>query len=81
MSSSDIALNRLYEQSVSFRLYADHAFGLSLLELSRLSGRSEQWVSERIESMRLCLQRQVRVEVGENASLCPDKIWAAQIWD
>ena len=81
MNASDIALNRLYEQSVSFRLYADHASGLSLIELAELSGQSERWVSERIESMRLCLEKQVRVEVASDPPVCPEKIWSDQVWD
>ena len=62
MSALELAVNRLYESCFSFRLYAEHTYGLSLSELSLLTGRSENWISERIEAMRLCLEKQLRVE-------------------
>jgi hypothetical protein len=47
-----------------FGLYADHLGGVSVAELAALSSRSEQWISERIEAARLCIEKQVRIEVS-----------------
>ena len=81
MSSCDIALFRLYEQSIAFRLYADHASGIRVPELSMLCSRSEQWVSERIEAIRLCLEKQVRIDLPPEPRVCPDSLWQTQVWD
>ena len=81
MSSCDAALFRLYEENATFRLFADHSSGMSIAELARLSSRSENWVTERIEATRLCLQKQVRIELLPDPYVCADSIWAAQVWD
>ena len=78
--NADSALNRLYDQSVSFRLYADYTHGISVPELALISSRSEDWIAERIEAMRLCLQKQVIVEINEPKP-CPDHLWNHQVWD
>jgi hypothetical protein len=56
---SDETLNSLYENDLSFRLYADHKYGMSIDELAILTGRSSHWVAERVEAMRLCIEKQV----------------------
>jgi hypothetical protein len=45
-----------------FRLYAEHAQGISTEGLAERYAYSPTWVAERIEAARLCLERQVRVE-------------------
>jgi hypothetical protein len=81
MSSNDAALFRLYEENATFRLYADHTSGMSIARLAQLCSRSEDWVSERIEATRLCLQKQVRIEFASDPTVCADSIWEAQVWD
>jgi hypothetical protein len=81
MSSCDTALSRLFEESVTLRLYADHASGISVAELAMLCSRSQHWVEERIEATRLCLEKQVRIVARTGPSLCADSVWAAQVWD
>ncbi|HEX4770012.1 MAG TPA: hypothetical protein VH351_04220 [Bryobacteraceae bacterium] len=81
MSSCDTALFRLYEENATFRLYADHSSGMSIAELALLCARSEHWVTERIEATRLCLQKQVRIELTPDNVACADSIWEAQVWD
>jgi hypothetical protein len=78
--NADSALNRLYDQSFTFRFYADYKHGLSVSELALLSSRSERWITERIEAMRLCLEKQVRVEILD-AEKPIDRIWKQQVWD
>lgn len=60
--SADDALNSLYENNLSFRLYADHKYGMSIDELAIASSRPRSWVEERIEALRLCIEMQVRLE-------------------
>ncbi|MDQ2775617.1 MAG: hypothetical protein M3Y57_11980 [Acidobacteriota bacterium] len=81
MSACDTALLRLYDQSITFRLYADHANGMSVPELSMLCSRSERWVQERIEATRLCLEKQVRIDLPPEPRECPDSLWQTQVWD
>jgi hypothetical protein len=59
------ALRLLCNRSTSFSLYADYLAGMSISELASESSRSEEWVRERIESARLCLERQVRIEATQ----------------
>jgi hypothetical protein len=61
----DKALNLLCTQSTMLSLYADYLAGVSVSELAAESSRSEEWVRERIESARLCLERQVRIEITQ----------------
>lgn len=79
--SADAVLNALYEQHLPFRLYADHKQGLTLTELACLSGKSEYWVAERIEAMRLCLEKQVRLDLSLPPTIASDAIWKEQVWD
>ena len=65
MNPVDQALNRLCQHSLAFGLYADHLSGMSCSELALLSAKSEDWVRERIESLRMCLERQIRIEVPD----------------
>lgn len=81
MSSCDVALFRLYEENTTFRLYADYNSGMSISELAQLCSRSEHWVKERIEATRLCLQKQVRIELTPDPFVCADSVWEAQVWD
>jgi hypothetical protein len=78
--SSDDVLNRLYDQSVPFRLYAEHANGMSLSDLALMSSLPEEWVRERVEAMRLCLEKQVYFEVC-GPKPCSESVWRSQVWD
>lgn len=59
------ALRLLCAQSTILSLYADHIAGMSIAELAAESSQSEEWIRERIESARLCLSRQVRIDVSQ----------------
>jgi hypothetical protein len=61
--SADAILNAPYEQHLPFRLYADHQYGLTVEELACLSNKPVLWVEERIEAMRLCLEKQIRLDL------------------
>jgi len=80
--NGDAVLNCLYEQSLSFRLYADHHHGLTVEELALLCSKSPHWVKERIEATRLCFEKQVQIVIPDGSeSGCADRTWDAQIWD
>ena len=53
--------DHLFDAYLPFRLYAEFMMGSSFKDLSRTFGLSEQWVEERVEAMRLCLSKQVRL--------------------
>ena len=72
--SADAVLNALYEQHLPFRLYADHKHGLTVEELARLSNKPVYWVEERIEAMRLCLEKQVRLDLTSGFPASADAI-------
>lgn len=48
---------------LGFVIYREHQDGASVEELSTALNLPSSWVEERIEAVRLCLERQVRVEV------------------
>lgn len=56
----------LYNSYLPFRLYADYMLGSSTAELARTFALSEEWVTERIEAVRLC-GKQVRVNLFDSA--------------
>jgi hypothetical protein len=73
---------RLFDESISFSLYADYSKGVTVADLARRCSRSEIWIRERIEAARLCLEKQVRIVVPPSeASVCAAEVWAAQVWD
>ncbi|HSU29678.1 MAG TPA: hypothetical protein VLJ11_00465 [Bryobacteraceae bacterium] len=53
----------LYDEYFPFRLYADYMLGRSPKELAEDFGLSENWVAERIEAVRLCVEKQVRLNL------------------
>jgi hypothetical protein len=79
--SADEVLNALYEQHLPFRLYADHKHGLTVEELACLSNKPVYWVEERIEAMRLCLEKQIRFDLTSGLATATDAIWREQVWD
>lgn len=81
MNSGDTARYRLFNESISFRLYSAHSTGTSVHDLAKLCARSESWVSERIEAARLCLEKQVRIALPPEPSVCAADVWAAQVWE
>lgn len=64
----DIALSRLCNRSVAFALYADYLGGMTVSDLAQEAGRREEWVLERINSARLCLEKQVRIVIYSAAA-------------
>jgi len=77
---ADDVLNRLYERCVPFRLYAEHAHGTSLSDLALVSSMPQERVKERVEAMRLCLEKQVYLDVSRRMP-CSESIWSGQVWD
>jgi hypothetical protein len=55
----------LYREYLPFRLYASFMLGESPLSLAAQFGLREDWVIERIEAVRLCLDKQVRLNLLE----------------
>jgi len=53
----------LYDEYFPFRLYADYMLGRSPAELAVDFGLSENWITERIEAVRLCIEKQVRLNL------------------
>lgn len=53
----------LYDQYLPFRLYAGFMLGSSVSDLAKQFSLSEDWVKERIEAMRLCVEKQVRLNL------------------
>lgn len=53
----------LYDEYFPFRLYADYMLGRSPRELAEDFGLSENWIAERIEAVRLCVEKQVRLNL------------------
>lgn len=57
----------LYDEYLPFRLYADYMLGSSTQQLAKEYRVSEHWVAERIEALRLCIGKQVRVNLLDSA--------------
>jgi len=53
----------LYDEYLPFRLYADYMLGISIVDLAKQFTLSEHWIAERIEAVRLCFGKQVRVKL------------------
>jgi hypothetical protein len=53
----------LYDQHLPFRLYTDFMLGSSIAELAERFALSRERVCERVEAMRLCLEKQVRLNL------------------
>jgi hypothetical protein len=60
---ADTVFDLLYDEYFPFRLYADYMLGRSVKELAAEFGLSENWVAERIEAVRLCVEKQVRLNL------------------
>ena len=64
--SSGTVFDLLYSSYLPFRLYADYMLGSSPAELATQFGLPEDWVTERIEAVRLC-GKQVRLNLLDSA--------------
>jgi hypothetical protein len=53
----------LYDEYFPFRLYADYMLGRTQSELAAEFGLSETWIAERVEAVRLCIEKQVRLNL------------------
>jgi hypothetical protein len=53
----------LYDEYFPFRLYADYMLGRTPTELAADFGLSETWIAERVEAVRLCIEKQVRLNL------------------
>lgn len=60
--AADAILN-LYDEYLPFRLYADYKQGATVEELSTSYSLPAYWIAERIEATRLCIEKQVRLEI------------------
>lgn len=59
----------LYEKYFSFRLYADFKQGATVQSLAnKYFFMSALWIEERIEAARLCIEKQVRIDIVSPAS-------------
>jgi len=63
----DTVFDLLYREYLPFRLYADYMLGSSQAELALHFGLPEQWVTERLEAVRLCFQKQVRLNLLDSS--------------
>ena len=57
------AISNLYDEYLPFRLYADYKQGATIEELSASFSLPAHWVAERIEAARLCIEKQVRLDL------------------
>ena len=62
-AQAETVFDRLYDQYLPFRLYADYMSGSSPRDLALHFGLAEHWVAERIEAVRLCIHKQVRLNL------------------
>ena len=69
----------LYERHLPFRLYADHQYGLTVEELACLANKPVYWIEEQIEAMRLCLEKQIRLDLTSHALTPTDGVWQQQV--
>lgn len=53
----------LYDEYFPFRLYADYMLGRTPSEMAAEFGLSENWIAERVEAVRLCIEKQVRLNL------------------
>lgn len=54
----------LYETYFPFRLYADFKRGATVQSLASEYLMPVPWIEERIEAARVCIEKQVAIEVG-----------------
>lgn len=66
-ASPSSVFDLLYDEYLPFRLYTDYMLGSSAAELARKFALSEHWVAERIEAIRLCIGKQVRLNLLDSA--------------
>jgi len=50
-------------RSLGFLMYREYEDGASIEELSAALHAPPEWIRERIEAVRLCLEKQVRIEL------------------
>ena len=58
----------LYEKYFPFRLYADFKRGATVQWLANQYSMPMPWIEERIEAARLCIEKQVRIDIVSPAS-------------
>lgn len=66
---SETAFDCLYDEYLPFRLYVDSVFGSSSADLAKRYSVSEDWIEERIASIRFCLEKQVRLNLLDRQKL------------
>ena len=54
----------LYDDYLPFRLYSEHKRGATPAQLAAAFAVSIPWVEERLEAVRLCVEKQLRFEVN-----------------
>jgi Mor family transcriptional regulator len=60
---SETVFDSLYERYLPFRLYAEFMLGSTTRDLAKEFRLSENWVDERIQAVRWCLEKQVRLNL------------------
>jgi hypothetical protein len=50
-------------RTLGFLMYREYEDGASIAELSAALHAPAEWIEERIEAVRLCLEKQIRVEL------------------
>jgi hypothetical protein len=63
---AETVFDLLYDEYLPFRLYTEFMLGASAPELAGRYSVSELWVMERIEALRLCMTKQVRLNLLAN---------------
>jgi hypothetical protein len=60
----EAVLELLSSDYLPFRLYSEHKRGATPAQLAATFALSVPWVEERIEAARLCIEKQVRLELS-----------------
>ena len=50
-------------RTLGFLMYREYEAGASIQELSAALHAPAEWIEERIEAVRLCLEKQIRIEL------------------
>src|SRR6201986_5118804 len=62
-SMPENVLEKLSTDYLPFRLYAEHKRGATSAQLAAAFDLPRAWVEERVEAARLCIEKQIRVEL------------------
>lgn len=77
--ANNTVFDLLYDEYFPFRLYADYMLGRTQAELATDFGLSENWIAERVEAVRLCIEKQVRLNLVSPVTKTTPYVGSAQI--